>query len=129
MTTMMMDQKDKEFNHALQHLVRHWAAYIASLGILLGIGIGASSKPTGPPATVGQRICAYRIAILLTLAASVFFLRRMVVFGRELNLSEDYLKKVGLFGKDPYHLNIWASVAFACALAGLAWWLTTTASS
>ena len=80
--------EERLFNHRLYHLVYHWAAWTATLVLLLSLG---SLVAVTPPAAI--RHAGYlRFANVAAGAASLFFLYRMKWSGDEVNR---------LLGSDP----------------------------
>jgi hypothetical protein len=67
------------YYHSLYHLVTHWAAYVATLGLLLTIGVVISASPK-----LGNR-WYFVLAIIVASGASFFFLRRMHTFATDVN--------------------------------------------
>lgn len=69
------------YYHALYHLVTHWAAFVATLALLVTIGVVISASPT-----LGNR-WYFIFAIATTTIAAWFFLWRMGTFGAVVNTS------------------------------------------
>ena len=71
--------EERLFNHRLYHLVYHWAAYVATLVLLLTLGAIVCVSPQ-------IRYPGYlHFANIAGGAASLFFLWRMNTFGNKVN--------------------------------------------
>src|ERR1051326_5694144 len=60
------------YYHSLYHLVSHWAAYIAMVGVLLTIGFFLCQTPIGEGLGYRRRIVGIAFIILCSLAAAVY---------------------------------------------------------
>ncbi len=76
-----MTNEDRLFNHRLYHLVYHWAAYVATLVLLLTLGAWVAVTP----ASFIRDASYLRFANIAGALASWFFLLRMKTFGDEVN--------------------------------------------
>ena len=106
------------FYHALYHLVAHWAAFIATLGLLLTIGLILATSPT-----IRHRSpCVYLIIIVLS--GSWWILWRMWIFVNFLNtkLPTDYLRTI-VWGWIPHPYNLVAGALGALAITILDLWI------
>jgi len=92
----LRDDAPEIFYHALYHHVAHWAAYVATMVLLLTIGFLVSLTPiVGSPFGM-RRMGAYAAAVCAFFAAS-YFIRGMNTYGGIINseyLPDSYLQKV-----------------------------------
>jgi heme/copper-type cytochrome/quinol oxidase subunit 1 len=109
------------YYHALYHLVGHWAAYVAILGVLLTTALLLSLTPI--PGDAHRRIATIGIVVTLALIAGLYFILRMKMYGDEVatRLPESYKRRL----KNLQHHN--RSMVFGIGgvvgLAFLNWWL------
>jgi hypothetical protein len=108
---------DLEYYHALYHLVSHWGAYMASMGLLLTIGVLLSTASI--PGRARKGFCIAFIAVVPL--GAWFFLWRMYVFANEVNhrlaAISDYVSRVDTHWlPHPYNLLTAAAVAFGLAV-------------
>ena len=71
-------QDERRFNHALYHLVYHWAAYIATFVLLMTLGMLTVITPNLPT----KAICYIVFANILGLVGSAFSLLRINDFAK-----------------------------------------------
>jgi hypothetical protein len=95
--------KQNVFNHALYHLVTHWAAVIAVIVWLLTVGMVLGS--TGKDSINNK--CFFYFAILAAAGMAIYFLIRMYIFGTVVNanLPPDYVRDMMLL-QHPYNLVV-----------------------
>jgi len=104
------------YNHALYHLVYHWAAYVAFLVLLITIGVILSVAPV-PPVRVSRLYDAFAIVVCGT--ASGFFLWRMDTFGKVVNQSLKGAAAATMWTSDPVNLWIGAAVTGCVVIADI----------
>lgn len=104
--------EERIFNYRLYHLVYHWAAYTATLVLLLSLG---ALVAVTPPA---NRHASYLyFANVAGACASWFFLYRMKTFGDQVHMLMGGLdEKTQGFLKHP--CNLWFGAAVTLIIVG-----------
>ena len=113
-----MQEEDKVFSHALYHVVAHWAAFMLTLGMLVTIGLAAATVVV--PAGMKRWFCASAIAIVLF--ACLYFLFRIQVFAKCLDLPDEYLRRILVRGIH-WRWNLVAGGVFAVVVAAGDWFI------
>jgi len=119
----MGSPEDRIFYHALYYLVSHWAAFIASLGLLVTTGVIVSTVAT-PLNGIRRLYCQAAIATMFF--GSWFFLWRMYTFSSIVQrmLPRTYLQELALVGANPTILGV--ALVATCGFAGFSstvlWW-------
>jgi hypothetical protein len=96
----MNNEGDRVFNHALYHLVTHWAAMVTILVLLLTVGVVLLT--TTGPMQCWKKVCAC-VVIGITAAMPIYFLTRMVRYGKVVNaqLPADYVSRMETVPQSP----------------------------
>ena len=74
-------EQERVFNHALSHLIAHWAGFIATLGLLAT----STLVLAGTESLTFRDFLGLLVVVLGTTVASVYFLIRMHDFGKVVN--------------------------------------------
>ena len=85
------------YYHALYHHVAHWAAYVATMVLLVTVGLLVSLTPITSGSGLGQRKFGAGAAVVCGLIAAIYFIKGMDTYGGILNtecLPTSYLTKV-----------------------------------
>jgi hypothetical protein len=110
------------FYHAFYHQIAHWAAFIATLGLLTMIGIAVSTASR----LDGIRRLFCQLAIGMTLLGSWWFLGRMHTYSSIVNemLPSSYIMRLSSVGASPVTF-VFAGIT-TLVLGGLSsavlWW-------
>ena len=95
------------YYHALYHLIAHWAAYVAMMGILLTIGFFLCLTPISNGAGHSRRLIVIGLIIVCSFVAAIYFAHGMKTYGeKEVNprlpsqykirIDDDPLKTLGM---------------------------------
>ena len=98
------------YYHGLYHLVTHWAAFVAMMGVLLTIGLLMCLTPIARDVTFrNRRILALFIIILCSSMAGLYFIDRMKLYSNEINrkLPPAYKERLRKVFHDPSIPIIW----------------------
>jgi hypothetical protein len=108
---------DWVFYHALYHLLSHWAAFMATLGLLITIATVMSTSFLEPIDRL-RRFCSVA-SVALTLFGSWFFLWRMFLYSSIVNrmLPNHYTRQLPGVSASQWILVIAAGIT--SAIAGL----------